>query len=252
VPFMFVLYVAGAIAVMALHAPEVPAALSLIVKSAFSGTSAAGGFAGATVWFALSWGIRRGIFSNEAGLGSAPIAHAAARTKEPVREGLVAMLGPFIDTLLVCTMTAVVIIVTGAWKTEVRDAAGNLLTGAPLAAHAFSLGLHDLSGYLVTIAIFFFAFSTALAWSYYGEKSAEYLAGRKLVTPYKVAFVMVAFVGALMATYKGSAWFDAIINFCDIFNGLMAAPNLIATALLLPVVLSMTRDYFERKKKGMM
>jgi len=251
VPFMFVLYVLGATAVMVINAPEVPGALALIVKSAFTGTSAAGGFAGAAVWFALSWGIRRGIFSNEAGLGSAPIAHAAARTREPVREGLVAMLGPFIDTLLVCTMTAVVIIVTGAWKTEIHDAAGNLLTGAPLAAHAFKLGLHDLGGYLVTVSIFFFAFSTSIAWSYYGEKAAEYLAGRKLVMPYKAAFVITAFIGALMATYKGSAWFSAIINFCDIFNGLMAVPNLIATALLLPVVLSMTGDYFERKKRGL-
>ncbi len=252
VPLMCVLYVLGAIGVMLLNAKAVPVALALIVKSAFTGTAVVGGFKGAAVWFALSWGIRRGIFSNEAGLGSAPIAHSAAKTKEPVREGLVAMLGPFIDTIVVCTMTATVIIVTGMWKTEGLDAAGNPLTGAALAQQAFTVGLHKYGGYIVTIAVFFFAYSTCLAWSYYGEKAAEYIGGRVLVMPYKLFFVVLCFIGAYMADFKGAAWFDAIINFSDISNALMAVPNLLATLLLLPVVLSLTRDYFDRRERGLL
>jgi len=250
VPFMCVVYVLGALGVIFLNIKEVPAALALIVRSAFTGTAAVGGFAGASVWFALSWGMRRGIFSNEAGLGSAPMAHAAAKTKEPVREGLVAMLGPFIDTIVICTMTAVVIIVTGMWKTDATDAAGNLLTGAPLAQEAFTIGLHRFGGYIVTIAIFFFAFSTCLAWSYYGEKAAEYIGGRMLVLPYKIVFVALCFIGAQVAQYEGAEWFNTIINMSDAANAMMALPNLIATVLLLPAVLVLTKDYFDRRASG--
>lgn len=252
VPFMCGIYVIGAMTILFLNYEKVPAALSLIISSAFNGHAAIGGFQGATVWFCLSWGVRRGIFSNEAGLGSAPIAHATAKTNEPVREGIVALLEPFIDTIVVCSMTALVIVITGMWQTDLMDAAGNPLTGATLASEAFAVGLNEVGRYIVTIAIFFFAYSTTLSWSYYGEKGVEYLGGKKWLPPYRYFFVFLVFVGAAMAQYQGASWFLAIINLSDSFNALMAFPNLVSLFLLLPVIMKTTNDYIDRRKKGIL
>ena len=229
VPFMAVVYVIGALAVLAFNIDGVPAAFSLIVTDAFTGTAAAGGFAGAGVLMAIRFGVARGIFSNEAGLGSAPIAHAAARTDSPVRQGVVAMLGTFIDTIIVCSLTALVIIATGAW-----DSAS---TGAALSAEAFTQGLPGPGGAIVSFGLVVFAFSTMLAWSYYGERTAEYLMGSWVVTPYRVLWVIAVFVGAV-------AQLDLVWLVADVMNALMAIPNLIALLLLSPVIFRLTRRYF--------
>ncbi|WP_348761402.1 sodium:alanine symporter family protein [uncultured Salinisphaera sp.] len=229
VPFMAVVYVIGALAVLAFNIDGVPAAFSLIVTDAFTGTAAAGGFAGAGVLMAIRFGVARGIFSNEAGLGSAPIAHAAARTDSPVRQGVVAMLGTFIDTIIVCSLTALVIIATGAW-----DSAS---TGAALSAEAFTQGLPGPGGAVVSFGLVVFAFSTMLAWSYYGERTAEYLMGSWVVTPYRVLWVIAVFVGAV-------AQLDLVWLVADVMNALMAIPNLIALLLLSPVIFRLTRRYF--------
>ncbi len=227
VPFMGVAYLAGALVVIALHAAEVPAALVAIFRDAFSGTSAAGGFAGAGVGAAIRFGVARGIFSNEAGLGSAPIAHAAAQTRDPVRQGTIGMLGTFIDTLVVCTATALVIIISGAWT------GGE--TGAALSAAAYDAGLPGLGPAMVSCGLAVFAFTTILGWSYYGERCAEYLFGIRVIWPYRVMWILAIPIGA--TANLGVIWLLA-----DILNGLMAVPNLIALALLSPVVFRLTRS----------
>ena len=229
VPFMAVVYVVGALAVLAFNIEGVPGAFSLIVTDAFTGTAAAGGFAGAGVLMAIRFGVARGIFSNEAGLGSAPIAHAAARTDSPVRQGVVAMLGTFIDTIIVCSLTALVIVATGAWDSS--------STGAALSAEAFTSGLPGPGGAIVSFGLVVFAFSTMLAWSYYGERTAEYLLGSWVITPYRVLWVIAVFVGAI-------AQLDIVWLIADVMNALMAIPNLIALLLLSPVVFRLTRRYF--------
>lgn len=231
VPIMAVIYVLGALLVLVLNAGEVPAAIGLIFSDAFSGTAATGGFAGAGIIMAIRFGVARGIFSNEAGLGSAPIAHAAARTDSPVRQGVVAMLGTFIDTIIVCTMTALVIISTGAWSSGT--------TGAQLSAEAFTTGMPGPGGWIVSFGLVIFAFSTMLAWSYYGERSAEYLFGSRIITPYRVLWVIAVFVGAI-------AQLDFVWLVADVMNALMAIPNLIALLLLGPVVFKLTRAYFNK------
>jgi AGCS family alanine or glycine:cation symporter len=235
VPFMAVFYVLGALGVILTNLGEVPAAFSLIVSDAFSGTAAAGGFAGAAVAQAIRFGVARGLFSNESGLGSAPIAHGAAKTKEPVREGLVAMIGPFIDTLLICTMTALVIVIQKAYV--MTDAAGAQLTGAELTAKAFNMGLPGPGGYIVALGIIFFAFSTAISWSYYGDRCIDYLFGSKMVLPYRVLFCILLPVGAY--TKLETVW---VLS--DITNALMAWPNLLALLLLSPVIIRSTKEYF--------
>lgn len=235
VPFMAVFYVLGALGVILTNLGEVPAAFSLIVSDAFSGTAAAGGFAGAAVAQAIRFGVARGLFSNESGLGSAPIAHGAAKTKEPVREGLVAMIGPFIDTLLICTMTALVIVIQKAYV--MTDAAGAQLTGAELTAKAFNMGLPGPGGYIVALGIIFFAFSTAISWSYYGDRCIDYLFGSKMVLPYRVLFCILLPVGAY--TKLETVW---VLS--DITNALMAWPNLVALLLLSPVIIRSTKEYF--------
>mgnify|MGYP001341391929 CR=1 FL=1 len=231
VPFMAVFYVLGALIVIFMNISEIPAALALIVKSAFTPSSAAGGFTGAAVAQAIRMGVARGIFSNEAGLGSAPIAHGAAKTEEPVREGLVAMLGPFIDTLVICTMTALVIIVTGAYTVE------GGLSGSDLTAKAFSMGISSIGGYIVAIGIIFFAFSTIVSWSYYGDRSISYLIGKKAVLPYRIIYCLIIPVGA--TTKLSTVW-----TISDIFNAFMAFPNLVGLLLLSPVVVKATKEYF--------
>ena len=229
VPFMSVFYVLGALLVISRHFELLPDAFGLIFRSAFSGSAAAGGFAGAAVAQAIRFGVARGVFSNEAGLGSAPIAHGAAQTEEPVREGLVAMLGPFIDTITICTMTALVIILTGAYQSG--------LSGAELTASAFNLGLPGQGGYIVAVGIAFFAFSTAISWSYYGDRSVEYLFGPKLIMPYRVFFCLLLPVGAAIEL-------EMVWTISDIFNALMAWPNLVGLLFLSPLVWRKTREYF--------
>ena len=175
-------------------------------------------------------GVARGLFSNEAGLGSAAMAHGAAQTKEPVREGLVAMLGPFIDTLVVCSITALVIVCTGAHETI--SIKGQLTTAA------FEMGLPG-SGVIVSIGIILFAFSTLIAWSYYGDRAVDYLFGKKAVKPYRFIYLIFIVIGALRPL-------DEVINFCDIFNALMAVPNLIALIVLAPVVIKLCDSYIKR------
>ena len=208
----------------------VPGAFNTIFYHAFHTPQAlAGGLLGTVI----RAGVARGLFSNEAGLGSAPITHAAARTNEPVREGLVAMLGPFVDTIVICTITALAIVTTGAYKT-VADK--GLLTGK-----AFEAGLgSSLGGNFVSLAIIFFAFSTLISWSYYGDRAADYLFGKKAIKPYRMIYLLFIVAGACVKL-------DAVIDFSDAMNGLMAAPNLIALIVLSPVVWKLSKDYFKRK-----
>lgn len=229
VPFMALFYISGALLVIFTHLSSLPEAFALIFHDAFTGTAATGGFAGAAVAQAIRFGVARGVFSNEAGLGSAPIAHGAARTEEPVREGLVAMLGPFIDTIVICTMTGLVIILTGAYKEG--------LTGADLTAHAFNVGVPVFGGYIVAFGIMIFAFSTAISWSYYGDRSVEYLFGEKMVLPYRFIYCLLLPVGATVQL-------SLVWTISDIFNALMAWPNLIGLLLLSPVVIKSSREYF--------
>ena len=228
VPFMALAYVGGASVIILLNVEQVPAAFATIIGHAFTGTAATGGFAGATVMMAIRFGVARGVFSNEAGLGSAPIAHAAAKTNDPVGQGLIAMLGTFIDTILVCTMTALVIIITGAWTSG--------QTGAALSAHAFDTGLNHVGGIVVTLALMVFAFTSLLGWSYYGERCAEYLFGVRVIQPYRVLWVIAIPIGAMGDL--GWVWLVA-----DILNGLMAVPNLIALVALSPIVFQLTRQH---------
>ncbi len=233
VPFMAVVYVAGSLAVLAFNASEVPAAFGLILSDAFTGTAATGGFAGAGVLMAIRFGVARGVFSNEAGLGSAAIAHAAARTSNPPQQGVIAMLGVFIDTIIVCTMTALVIIATGAWTSGE--------TGAQLSAVAFTQGLPGPGSWIVSFGLVVFAFSTMLAWSYYGERTAEYLFGSRVIMPYRILWVVAVFVGAI--ANLGMVWLIA-----GIMNAFMAVPNLIALLLLSPVIFRLSRSYFANQR----
>ncbi len=232
VPFMIVAYLLGSGVILIKFAGEIPAALGLIFDGAFSGTAAVGGFAGAAVRQAIRFGVARGIFSNESGLGSAGIAAAAAQTKEPVRQALVSMTQTFIDTIVVCSFTGLTILVTGAWQEG--------LNGAPLTVAAFSQGLPgEWGGYIVTISLAMFAFSTILGWSYYGEKSIEYLLGEWSILPYRILFIVAIFFGAVRSL-------DLVWGLSDVFNGLMALPNLVGLLLLSGVVVRETREYFRR------
>ena len=231
VPLMAFFYIAGALLILGLNADKLPAAFALIFDSAFNGTAAAGGLAGAAIQKAVQMGIARGVFSNESGMGSAPIAHAAAQTSDPVQQASIAMLGTFIDTIIICTMTALVIVVTGAWS--------NGESGAILSASAFAAGMPG-GDYIVTIGLAIFAFTTLIGWSYYGERCIEFLFGPKAITPYRLAWVIVIPLGAYQK--QGLIW-----NLADILNGLMVFPNLIAVALLSPVVFKLTREYIAKQ-----
>jgi len=235
VPFMAAVYIIGSMVVIVSNWVNVPAALALIFHDAFTGSAAVGGFVGAGLAQAIRFGVARGIFSNESGLGSCPIAHGAAQTKEPVREGLVAMLGPFIDTIVICTMTALVIVTTGAY--HLFDAAGKPLTGSELSAKAFDMGLPGYGGYIVAFGIIVFAYSTAISWSYYGDRCVDYLFGEKMIRPYRVVYCLLLPVGAAVPLH-------AVWAISDVFNAMMAWPNLIGLILLSPVVIRMTREYF--------
>ena len=235
VPIMAIAYIAAGSLVLILNYDAIPAAYALIFKHAFTPTAATGGFAGAAVWAAIRFGVARGVFSNEAGLGSAPIAHAAAQTKGPVSQGLVAMLGTFIDTLIVCSFTALAILVTGAWTSGE--------TGAALTSKAFDLALPGYGGYIIAVALAVFAFTTILGWSYYCERSLEYLFGVKIITPFRILWSLAALVGATLKL--GFVWLLA-----DTLNAMMAIPNLIALALLSPIVFKLTKEFFDTKGKS--
>jgi len=232
VPFMAIAYIIAAIVIVVLNIDKLPDAITLILQSAFNGTAASGGFLGASVWMAIRMGVARGIFSNEAGLGSAPIAHAAAQTNNPVKQGLVAMLGTFIDTIIICSLTAFVIIITGTWESGLKSAS--------MSSQAFSIGLYGYGGYVVSFGLVLFAFTTILGWSYYGERSAVYLFGTRIIKPYRFFWIIAIFIGAIMEL-------ELVWTLADILNGLMALPNLIALLLLSPVVFSKTRQYFNNK-----
>ena len=233
VPFMAVTYVLGGLAVILTNLDQVLPALGLIVSHAFQPTAAAGGFAGATVAAGIQFGVARGIFSNEAGLGSAPIAHAAAQSDDPVAQGTVAMTGTFIDTLILCTITGLVIVITGAWTSGE--------TGAALSTAAFEQGLPGWGSYVVALGLILFAFTTILGWSVYSERCGEYLFGERVIKPFRVLWVLVIPVGAL-------AELDFIWLVADTLNALMAIPNLVALLLLSPVVFKITQGYFEQQK----
>lgn len=233
VPFMILGYVGSALTVLALNAAEIPSAFGLIFGHAFSPASASGGFAGAGVAAAMRFGIARGVFSNESGLGSAPIAAAAARTKDPVKQALVSMTQTFIDTLLVCTMTALVILTADAWTQGV--AAGQLTS----TSFAETLGAGGQM--LVALATSVFAFSTLIGWNYYGEKAIEYLLGPRAIRVYRIAFIATVIVGAMMEL-------EFVWNFSDLMNGMMALPNLIALLMLSNVVKQETDRYFKPGK----
>lgn len=237
-PIMTIIYVVGAIAILITNGDKIGEAFSLIFTHAFTPTAATGGFAGSALAATIRHGVAKGVFSNESGLGSAPIAHAAARTREPVREGLVAMIGPFIDTLLICTLTALVIITTGAWELT-NPVTGEQLTSTLLSKEAFALGLPH-GEWIVTTAIILFTFSTIIGWSYYGDRSVEYLFGNRGVSVYRWIYILLIPVGATMKA-------QIMWTISDITNGLMAFPNLVGLLLLSPVVVAMTKDYFSRE-----
>jgi len=230
VPVMALAYVLMSVIVIGLNIERVPAAFVTIISAAFNGASAAGGFAGATVWAAIRFGVARGIFSNEAGLGSAPIAHAAAQTNEPVEQGMIAMLGTFIDTLVVCTMTGLVIVLTG-----VLDSGQS---GASLTAMAFGSALPG-GEWVVTLGVVVFAVTTMIGWSFYGERCVVYLFGVRAIMPFRVLWVLAIPVGA--GLNMGIVWLIA-----DTLNAFMAIPNLVALLLLSPVVFTLSKEYFER------
>ena len=237
VPFMAVAYLSAGLIILILNVTEIPAALVLIVTDAFTPTAATGGFAGASIMLAIQMGVARGIFSNEAGLGSAPIAHAAAATDSPVRQGTVAMLGTFIDTIIICSITGLVIVISGAWTSGE--------TGAALSSAAFEQALPGVGGYVVTLGLSIFAFTTLLGWSFYGEKCVEYLFGVRSIIPFRVLWIIAIPIGA-------TANLSFIWLVADTLNGLMALPNLLALLLLSPVVFALTRDFFqaEKQKRG--
>src|SRR6056297_1961429 len=228
VPFMAVAYVLLSLGIILLHASAVPAALATIVESAFSPVAATGGFAGATVWAALRFGVARGIFSNEAGLGSAPIAHAAARTESPVEQGMIAMLGTFIDTLVVCTMTGLVIVIMDVLPTGV--------SGASLTSLAFG-GAFPGGEIIVTLGLCLFGFTTTIGWSFYGERCVVFLVGTRGILPFRLLWVLALPVGTLVQL-------DLVWLLADTLNAFMAIPNLIALLLLGPLVFRISREYF--------
>jgi AGCS family alanine or glycine:cation symporter len=242
VPIMIIFYVLGALYILIANIGEVPAAFAQIFTDAFTGTSAVGGFAGSAIIIAVQFGVARGIFSNESGMGSAAIAAAAAKTSHPVRQGLVSMTQTFIDTIIVVTCTGLVIITTGAWKLTDPET-GEQISAALMTGEAFSHGLPgDWGHYIVTIGLVMFAGSTILGWSYYGERNIERLLGRRAVMPFRVVFSLVVFVGCTVQL--GVVW-----AFSDVMNGLMAIPNLIGLLMLSGLIARETKKYLDNDPK---
>lgn len=239
VPAMAIIYVVGALIVLFSRASMIPAAFSMIFSNAFSAKAVGGGLIGTVIRF----GVARGVFSNEAGLGSAPIAHAASKNNNPVKQGIIGSLGSFLDTLVVCTMTALVILVSGLVSIggDGRMVITDNLTGAALTTTAFSQSLPGFGSFIVSIGLIFFAFSTILGWYYYGSKCLEYIAGIRIIVLYKIVWVLLCWYGATTSL-------DFVWNISDTFNGLMAIPNLIALLTLSPLIFKMTSDYEKRER----
>lgn len=229
VPTMCILYIVVSLVVLVIYAGQIPAAFALIFESAFSPVAATGGFAGSTIMLAMRYGVARGIFSNEAGLGTAGIAQAAGQSKSAAQSGLIGMMGTFIDTIVVCTMTGLVIIVTGVWSSGT--------SGAALTANAFSSAFPGIGAQFLAIALVLFAYSTILGWAYFGEKCWVYLVGTSIEKPYRVLWTVFVFVGT--AVQLEFVWLVA-----DTLNAFMAFPNLVSLLMLSPVVVKLTQDYF--------
>lgn len=234
VPAMAVIYMASTLGFLVIFADKVPGAIAEVFYDAFHPTAAVGGFLGASVLFAMRNGVARGVFSNESGLGSAPIVAAAAKTKWPAEQGLVSMTGTFIDTIIICTMTGLVVVISGLWKTD--------LNGAALTNAAFLQAYPHFGGYMLMVGLVLFAFTTILGWNYYGERCMEYLVGVKGIMPYRIGFILLVGCGAFLKL-------ESIWILADIVNGLMAIPNLIALLGLSGVVVSETRKYMEHVKE---
>ncbi len=252
VPFMAITYIAGALAVIFLNFTNIPAAFGMIFKNAFNFSSMGGGVAGFTIMVAMKRGISRGVFSNEAGLGSSVMVHSASDVKEPVVQGMWGIFEVFADTIIVCTMTALSILCSGVYdfsayeacainNTALEDA--GLLSGVALTSAAFESVFGTLGSKFISIAVMLFAFSTILGWSYYGERAIEYLFGLKAVPVYKILFILVIFLGC-------NASLQLVVDISDTFNGFMALPNLIAVTLLSGQVVQMTKDFVARVKAG--
>lgn len=238
VPAMAVIYMASTLGFLVIFADKVPGAIAEVFYDAFHPTAAVGGFLGASVLFAMRNGVARGVFSNESGLGSAPIVAAAAKTKWPAEQGMVSMTGTFIDTIIICTMTGLVVVISGLWKTD--------LNGAALTNAAFLQAYPHFGGYMLMVGLVLFAFTTILGWNYYGERCMEYLVGTKGIMPYRIGFIILVGCGAFLKL-------ESIWILADIVNGLMAIPNLIALLGLSGVVVAETRKYMEHvkaEKKG--
>ncbi len=234
VPAMAVIYLASTLGILVIFADRIPAAIVEILTDAFTPTAAVGGFLGASVLLAMRSGVARGVFSNESGLGSAPIVAAAAKTNWPAEQGLVSMTGTFIDTIIICTLTGLVIVISGQWTTD--------LNGAALTNAAFAQAYPTFGGYLLMVGLVLFAFTTILGWNYYGERCMEYLVGTKGIMPYRIGFIILVAAGAFVKL-------EAIWILADIVNGLMAIPNLIALLGLSGVVVAETKKYNQHVKE---
>lgn len=235
VPAMAVIYFISTVGILIVFASEVPAAIATILECAFTPTAAAGGFLGATVMMAIRNGVARGVFSNESGLGSAPIVAAAAKTKWPAEQGLISMTGTFIDTIIICTLTGLTLVVTGTWC--------GLENGAALTNNAFNMAYNSYGSYILMIGLVLFAFTTILGWNYYGERCIEYIAGVKGILPYRIIFICLIAMGPYLKL-------EAIWVLADIVNGLMAIPNLIALLFLTGVCIKETNKYLDHLKTG--
>src|ERR687896_2502096 len=235
VPFMAIVYIVGGLVILLTHLSALPGALRMVFEGAFSGTAATGGFARSTVMAAMRYGVARGLFSNEAGLGSAPMVHSAAHTDHPVRQGLYGIFEVFVDTILICTTTGLVILVTGTWDSGA--------TGAELSVRAFEAGLPGTWGdIIVTAGLVLFAFSTIIGWSYYGETGIVYLLGTRAAVPYRVLWLVFIYLGAV-----GSL--QLVWGIADTLNGLMAAPNLISLLIAIPILLRPHPEVFARTQR---
>ncbi len=230
VPFMAAFYIIGALVVLAINITEIPAAIALIGKHAFTGSAASGGFLGATIMYAVRIGVARGVFTNEAGLGSAPIAHASAETDHPARQGLWGAFEVFFDTIIMCSITALVILTSGLWNAE------PMIEGSALSQEAFSQAFSG-GGYIVTIGLVLFAFATIIAWYYYGARCMEFIAGQTGVKVYRLLYIAAIFIGSVLKI--AIVW-----EIADLLNGLMAIPNLIALIVLSSVIKKLSEDFF--------
>ncbi|MDO4814225.1 MAG: sodium:alanine symporter family protein [Gemella sp.] len=232
VPFMAILYILATFTIVITNFDKLGQVISLVLTSTFTPVAASGAFAGATIQMAIQSGIARGVFSNESGLGSAPIAAAAAKTDKPVEQGLISMTGTFIDTIIICNLTGLSILITGLWTGD--------LNGAKLTSASFQTVFGDLGSIVLTICLALFAFTTILGWNYYGERCVEFLFGVKAIIPYRILFVTMVLLGAFLKL-------ELVWVIADIVNGLMALPNLIALLVLSPVIITETKKYFDKK-----